>query len=41
MFSVFSVRTDEKLEGGQEKMSSVGLCVRIIACVDMGDFVLV
>lgn len=39
MFSVLSVKTNEQLEG--EKMCAVGLCVRIIACVDVGDAVLV
>lgn len=32
----FSVR-----KAGEDQMSSVGLCVRIIACADVGETVLV
>lgn len=41
MCSVFSVGTGEQLEGEQDWISSVGLCVRFIACVDVGEAVLV
>lgn len=41
MCSVLSVGTGEQLEGEQDGISIVGLCVRIIACVDVGEAVLV
>lgn len=41
VFTVLSVRTDEQLEGEQDWIYNVGLCVRVIACVDVGEAVLV
>lgn len=39
MFSVLSVRTDEQLE--EDEISSLDVCVCVIACVDVGDALLV
>lgn len=39
MFSVLSVRTDEQLE--EDDIFSLDVCVRVIACVDVGDALLV